>query len=305
MKLLKIICTFIIFYFVVTISSSVESIGNFISNGNHTTKIGYYVFLIILTLHFVVVPLLKYIMKPSLNELKKLGTGDLKTIKKFRKHLIKLKTERVSSLIWIPANDAKLNLKWIQSYYEEELEVNRKFVKSMAIKLTTTVFISPNAFIDGLTVFFGDIWMLYQLSRNLSVRYSAKQLFNVYFGAMSMGSVIGIVQEFDDEIEELIQSFIVEFNEFVAEESGKTVSESVPIANIVAKTMGPIFQAAANYGFVLFTGNHFLLTIENSLNDLKLTDEALKKTARRKARKERYAYIKDLSRKVAKGFIKI
>ncbi len=185
------------------------------------------------------------------------------------------------------------------SYLNGIATANRKKVRTTALKLTTTVIISPNSFIDGLAILIGNSHMIYELSKSLGVRYSWKDIFGFYFNTLTIASVSGIVQEFDEEIEEIIESIAEEFTEFLGAESGKSISEVIPFANILSKAMVPIFEAASNFAYVIYNGNKFLNTIVNELDDTPLDHLQINKVTRKYARKEKYKYLTEMTGKIS------
>lgn len=136
------------------------------------------------------------------------------------------------------------------------------------------------------------------MSTTFGVRYRWLDVFNMYFNTVAVGSASGIIQEFDDEIEEIFEAIVDEFGEFISEESGKSVSESIPVASIVAKSMVPIFQAGGNYAYVIYNGNRFLSSIANQLEENPLELSELNRKIRKEARKEKYSYVMEMTKKI-------
>jgi len=228
------------------------------------------------------------------------GKRDARAVRKYRRHLLNtIDKERKRELKKISSRDIEGNCEFMLQYLRDTTTDNRKTVRSTAMKLTTTVIISPNSFIDGLAVIIGNSHMIYELSKNIGVRYSWKDIFNFYFNTFTIASITGIVQEFDEEIEEIIASIAEEFSEFLGAESGKSITDSLPLASILSKAMVPIFEAAGNYAYVVYNGNKFLSTIVNQLNEDPLKQTQVNRAARKLARREKYKYLAEMTAKIS------
>ena len=228
------------------------------------------------------------------------GKRDVHAVRRYRRHLLNtLSTEKKSELKKIPAKDIEANCEFMQQHLRDVTIEKRKAVRSTAMKLTTTVIISPNSFIDGLAVIIGNSHMIYELSKSIGVRYSWKDIINFYFNTFTIASVTGIIQEFDEEIEEIVTSIAQEFSEFLGAESGKSISDSLPFANILSKAMVPIFEAASNYAYVVYNGNKFLSTVVNQLNETPLKQSQVNRAARKLARREKYKYLAEMTAKIS------
>lgn len=300
MKPIKIIFAFIIFYFITTSISSVLMLGETISRGNIYIEYAFYAMIILLLVIFVIMPLIMYSFIPSVKTLTQVGERNKHAVKRYRRHLLStLSKEQKQNLKHISANDIEGNCQYMLSHLRSVTTENRKTVRNTAMKLTTTVIISPNSFIDGLAVIIGNSHMIYELSKSIGVRYSWKDIINFYFNTFTIASISGIVQEFDEEIEEIIASIAEEFSEFLGAESGKSITDSVPIANILSKAMVPIFEAASNYAYVVYNGNKFLSTIVNQLNAEPLKQTQVNRAARKLARREKYKYLAEMTAKIS------
>lgn len=228
-----------------------------------------------------------------------MSTGDRRATLRLRKFIIKgLETEKKNELMAISKDDTHETALWIKSHVEDNVTEMDKIIRSYAMRLTATVMVSPNPFIDGISILFGNSKMVYELSRKMNLRYSWSDLFLMYFDTVTIASATGIIQEFDDELEEIFESIVTEFSEFLEEETGKSIGESIPFLNIFVKASVPIFQAASNYAYTYYMGSRYKLTLLNSLEEEPLEKSALRKKARRLARKARYSYIKDMFSKL-------
>ncbi len=300
MKPIKIIFAFIIFYFFATSVSSVMLLADKISRGNIYIEYAFYAMIALLILIFVVFPLIMYSFTPSVKTLSMVGKRDVHAVRKYRRHLLNtLDSQRKSELKSISPKDIEGNCEFMLQYLRDTTMEKRKTVRNTAMKLTTTVIISPNSFIDGLAVIVGNSHMIYQLSKSIGVRYSWRDIINFYFNTFTIASVTGIIQEFDEEIEEIVTSIAQEFSEFLSAESGKSITESVPFASILSKAMVPIFEAAGNYAYVVYNGNKFLSTIVNQLNEKPLNQTQVNRAARKLARREKYKYLVEMTAKIS------
>jgi len=300
MKPIKIIFAFIIFYFAATSVGSVMLLAEKISRGNIYIEYAFYAMIALLLLIFVVFPLVMYSFTPSVTTLTMVGKRDTHAVRRYRRHLLNtLSAEKKSELKKISAKDIEGNCEFMQQHLREVTMEKRKAVRSTAMKLTTTVIISPNSFIDGLAVIVGNSHMIYELSKSIGVRYSWKDIINFYFNTFTIASVTGIIQEFDEEIEEIVTSIAQEFSEFLGAESGKSITDSLPFANILSKAMVPIFEAAGNYAYVVYNGNKFLSTVVNQLNETPLKQSQVNRAARKLARREKYKYLAEMTAKIS------
>ncbi|MBN2879672.1 MAG: DUF697 domain-containing protein [Clostridia bacterium] len=300
MKPIKIIFAFVIFYFAATSVGSVMTLADKISAGNIYIEYAFYAMIALLLLIFVVFPLIMYSFTPSVATLTLVGERNERAVRRYRRHLLNtIDAEKKAALKKIPAKDIEANCEFMLQHLRDVTMDKRKLVRNTAMKLTTTVIISPNSFIDGLAVIIGNSHMIYQLSKGIGVRYSWKDIINFYFNTFTIASVTGIIQEFDEEIEEIITSIAQEFSEFLGAESGRSITESVPFANILSKAMVPIFEAAGNYAYVVYNGNKFLSTVVNQLNEHPLKQSQVNRAARKLARREKYKYLAEMTAKIS------
>jgi hypothetical protein len=303
MKLFKIILGFIIFYFIITAFSSMINLAKKISLGNELIEYAFYVLMLILFIIYILIPLLKYLKKPSLTDIKLMTDGNKKSLNKICKHLKKTLTGNdLEEFIQLEKSNKEALTNWIKAYIKRQTHGFNNTINQYGLKLTATVLISPNPFIDGITILYGNSKMIYELSKKINFRYSWKQLWNMYFAVLSIASITGIIQEFDEEIEDIFEEIAEEFRDFIKEESGKSVGDSIPIANILFKAVGPIMQAASNYAFIIYNGKRFQYTILNTVNTERKTEDEIKKISRKESRKEsrksKYKYMEDMIKKM-------
>lgn len=281
MRLFRILGSFLIFYFVVTVIDTMTSLGQWLSRGNDYILIGYYIVLVVLLIAYIIVPLLSYLRKPTIKLYKKAITGDEKAQKKILKQL-KAKSDNPKE--------------YIVHYLEDELSKFKKITKSYAMKVSSTVLFSPNSFIDGITILLGNSRMIHELSTMIHVRYTWKDIFNMYFSTLTVASFSGLVEEFDEPVIEALEELVEELGERVGEEAGKAITDSIPIVSIAAKSMSFIIQSSVNYAFIIYNGRKFYYMINDILEDL--DDKEILKRSRKDARWSRLDYVKDLTSQV-------
>lgn len=299
-KLWKIIAGFIIFYFVITVSSSVIALANWISFGNLYIKYGFYGFMAILFILYIIIPLLDYYTRPSMISFIKMLNNDKKATIKIQKFFIKtlVGAEKESFKQLCRVNDSDAIRTWIKTYLNKEISEMDGIIKEYALKLTVGVLVSPNPFIDGIIILYGNSGMIHTLTQKVKIRYSLKELWNMYFSVMSVASISGLLEEFDDVIEDIFEDLADEFEEFIHEETGKTIGDSIPIFNILVKASSPIIQAAGNYAFILYNGNRYKYKLMNLISDTSMSDDEIRKYARKEARKAKYKYIEEMIKKI-------
>lgn len=302
MKALKVVMGFIIIYFILVVSKTMVELGSWISQGNQILLYAYYGVLILLTIIYIVIPIVDYVHRPSLVHVERLMAGDEKAAKKVRGYLLgQISDSDKDTLKVIDKNDLEGLKKWVYEYITKTTEEFDKIIRSYAFKLTSTVLVSPNAFIDGLAILYGNSSMIYQLSKKVRFRYTAKELFNMYFAVLSVASVSGLIEEFDDEIEEMIRGVVEEFSEAMSQETGKSVGDAIPFLNIAVKASTILFQAAGNYAFIMYNGKRFKYTLTNLVIEEKKTEEAIRRQARKDARLSKYVYVQDMIKRMGQS----
>ncbi len=302
MKAIKAIMLFVIFYFIVVVSQTMIDLGNWVSRGNIYFLYAYYGVLVLLAIIYLVVPIIDYFDRPSFVHIENLMNDDLKAAKRVRRYLLKvLDEEEKLGLKEIDPKDLPALKKWVMTYVTQTTATFDKIIKSYAFKLTSTVLLSPNAFIDGLAILYGNSSMIYQLSKKIKFRYTSKELFNMYFAVLSVASVSGLIEEFDDEIEELIRGVVEEFSEAMSQETGKSVGDSIPFLNIAVKASTILFQAAGNYAFIMYNGKRFKYTVNNLVAEERKTEEGIRKLARKEARISKYVYVQDMIKRMGRS----
>lgn len=295
MKAFKVLGTVVIVYFILVVSDRVVALGDAVSRGNIYVEYAYYFLLAALAFYFVLLPLAIYMKKPSMATFSRLAKGDRKAADKIRRYYLKHGGEaQRTKLARLDAGDAAAIRQWAAGYLEEKSTELDKIIKRHALRLTATVMVSPNPFIDGIAVLFGNSRMLYELTVQADLRYSWRDLGDIYFGNFFVSAATGILQEYEEELEELFESLLEEFSEFIGENTGFSVADSVPGLKLLVQSSGPILQAAGNYGYVVFSGSKFKLALLNCIEETPLEKAELRRKARRIARTARYGYIKDM-----------
>lgn len=295
MKLIKILSTFIIFYFVVTVIDTMHSLGEWLSRGNEYILIGYYVLLVVLGLVYILVPLLSYMRKPTIKKYKLALDGNEKQVNRIIKQLSKDLANEDKKAIPV---DLEARKTYIKNYLESRASQFKKISKSYAIKVSSTVLFSPNSFIDGITILLSNSKMIHELSSMVHIRYTWKELFKMYFSTLTVASVSGLIEEFDDAVIDAFEELLEEIAERFGEETGKAISDSIPLVNVAAKSLSFIIQSSVNYAFVIYNGRKFFYMI-NSIYE-ELDEKEILKKSRKEARWSRLDYAKELSSQVKK-----
>lgn len=299
MKLWKILMGLIIFYFCLTAFNSMIMLAKLISMGNLWIEIGFYILMLVLFISYIIVPILGYFSRPAVTDIENALIGDKKAIKRVYKYYSKnLPNESKESFNKINKENQSETTAWLINYIKEQTDTFDGIIRQFSIKLTATVMISPNPFIDGITILYGNSKMIYMLSKKVLVRYRLKELWDMYFSVMSIASVTGLIEEFDEALEEIFNEIAEEFSELIEQESGKSIGDSIPMLNILVKAAGPIIQGAGNYAFITYNGKRFKYTVLNLIEANKKTSEDIRKTARQDARRSRYKYIQDMIKKM-------
>lgn len=274
-------------------------LAQWMSLGNKYLEYGFYVFIAILICIYLIAPIMRYLSKPSIARIELMRSGNKKaTLQIWKYYRKKLSGEEKVSFSKITKDQPEEIKNYVSEYLRKQTEEFDEIIKSYAMKLTTTVLISPNPFIDGLSILLGNSRMIYTLSKKVSLRYTWKELWDMYFSVLSISSATGLLEEFDDEIEDIFEDIAEEFTEFIKEETGKSLGDTVPVLNILVKASSPILQAASNYAFVVYNGRRFKYSIINIISDKKYTMDELRKMARKEARKQKSQYIQEMLKKL-------
>lgn len=285
MKVLKIVFAFIIFYFLVTMFNGMISLAGLLSGGSRIIEIGFYSLIGILVLVYLVWPIIKYTSIPSSSLIKRMHEGDVKATRKLYRFYRRYADIDADA----KGDDAEMK-KAVIRHVGLKISGFDKEIHKTAIKLTASVVISPNSFIDGLIIILGNSQMLYKLSRKLGIRYKAREIFNMYFKVFSVASVSGIIQEFDDEIED----FLVDLVEAISRETGK----KIPFANIAIGAVSPLIQASTNYAFVVYNGMRYKYSMKKLIENNDASDREIIRQARKDARRSRVKYFNDMAGRV-------
>ncbi|MDA3845991.1 MAG: DUF697 domain-containing protein [Vallitaleaceae bacterium] len=301
MKFMKLLFGFIIFYFIVVVFSSMVNLAEKLSMGNQWLLVGFYVFMGILFIRYILYPLLKYIGKPSIKDYTLMFDHNKKAASKIKKYLKRhLDVELVDEIKAI--DDPDEFIAWCKAYLEKEVAGFSKIIKTFAFKLSSAVLLSPNSFLDGITILYGNSNMIYTLSKRVHVRYNGKQLWNMYFSIMSVASISGLIEEFDDVMIDIFEELLESIAEKLGEEAGASITSSIPIVSIATKATSYLLQSAGNFAFIVYNGNKFKYMIENLYLEDKLTQSAINKASRAVARKSKLKYVSDLSKGVGSKF---
>ena len=299
MKAVKVLFTFLMIYFAVTAFSALNRLIEWASRGNQVVTYGLYAILGVLTVLYVVVPIIDYFNRPSLDEVEKLMEGDQRSARRVRRHLLNVvEGEDLDKLKNLDKKDLPAIQSFVQEFMIRETDAFDKIIRTYAFKLTSTVLLSPNSFIDGLAILYGNSSMIYELSKKTGFRYKTKDLFNMYFSVLSIASVTGLLEEFDEELEEIITGVVEEFSTAISEETGRTVGDTIPFLNVAVRASTILFQAAGNYAFIMYNGNRYKYRVRNAVDYSKKTEEEIRKQSRKEARRSRYVYVQEMIRRI-------
>lgn len=301
MKFVKVVSVFIIVLFLMSAVANIVDFASWISRDIYWIEIGFYSVLALTFVYFLGLPLIVYAKRPTLSDLEKAINGDDKAFKKIVKHYRRILDDKsIADMEAAIGKSPETGFNWLREYTNAIISTFDGVIRQYAFKMTATVMLSPNSVIDGLTILFGNARMLFTLSSKIHLRYSMKEQWQMYFSIFSIASLSGLLEEFDDAIEDMAQEFLEEFSEFLEEQTGKAVGDSIPVVGLVVKSLSPIIQAAGNYAFIIYNGNRFKYRLISSLSGSDLTEEEIRKKARKDARKARYKYIDVMVRKLGK-----
>lgn len=301
MKLAKGFFVLIILFFILSAISNIIEFAVWISGDVLWVEVAVYCIFGLAMINFLVIPLIGYRKKPTIEDLAKAIKGDNKAYRKIITHFRKsLDAENKRLMENAVAKSTEDGCLWIKTYVNDVISSFDGVIRQFAFKMTATVMLSPNSVIDGLTILFGNARMIYTLTSKIQLRYSLKDLWNIYFSIFSIASLSGLIEEFDEAIEDMAQEFLEEFSEFMEEQTGKAVGDSLPVLGLVVKSLSPIIQAAGNYAFIIYNGNRFKYRLLSGISEMELTEEEIRKKARLDARKARYKYVDVMVRKLGK-----
>lgn len=299
MKALKVILTFVIIYFGITAFSAMNRLIEWASRGNMMITYGLYAVLALLTVIYIVIPIVDYFNRPSLDEVEGLMEGQQRAARRVRRHLLNIvEGEDLDKLKAIDKKDMVSIQAFVKEFLIKETDAFDKIIRTYAFKLTSTVLLSPNSFIDGLAILYGNSSMIYELSKKTGFRYSTKELISMYFSVLSIASVSGLLEEFDEELEEIITSVVEEFSTAISEETGRTVGDTIPFLNVAVRASTILFQAAGNYAFIMYNGKRYKYRVRNAVDFSKKTEEEIRKQSRREARRSRYLYVHEMIKRI-------
>ncbi len=285
MKIFKVILVFVIFYFLVTMFNGMVGLAQKISFGNQVIEIGFYVLTAGFVIAFLIRPLLAYFAYPSSTLITKMNEGDHRATNRLYNYYVrKGMLEKEKKL------DPILKRGKIRDMLSTRISKFDREIHSTALKLTTTVVLSPNSFIDGLSIILGNSRLIYRMSRSLGIRYTVKELAGIYFKIFSIASVSGLLEEFDQEIEEFVRE--------LAEVVSKGATREMPFVRIAIGAMSPIIQASANYAFVIYNGMRFKYRMLDLVEKGGIDEGTISKRARVDARRARLSYFTDMVKKV-------
>lgn len=299
MKALRIGLSVLVIYFAITAFSAMNRLVSWASQGNQLIEYVLYGVIFVLFIIYMLIPIIDYLNRPSLEEVELLMEGNKRSARRVRRHLLSIvEKEDLDHLLMVDKKDVEGIKAFTQKFLIKETDEFDKIIRGYAFKLTSTVLLSPNSFIDGLAILYGNSSMIYEMSKRTGFRYSSKELFKMYFSVLSIASVSGLIEEFDDELEEIIKGVVEEFGTAISEESGRSIGDSIPFLNVAVRASTILFQAAGNYAFIVYNGKRYKYRVRNAVDYSKKTEEEIRKQARKEARRSRYLYVHEMIKRI-------
>ena len=273
-----------------------------LSAGNSILKITLYVVFTAVLLKVLIVPMFLYLSTPTREKLSEMLRGNSKLDGMIVKHYKNLLAEeKRAELEALDKADREVLVTWIRTYNVNLAKKMDSIIRQYAFRTTAAVLISPNAFLDGLAIIYGNIKMTQQLVELTGFRPTTKEFVRIYGSIFTVASFTGLIEEFDEAFEELVESFTEEFAEHLEAKTGETIGGSIPMVSVLVKTISPLFQAAGNYAFLNYQGNRFKLGFLSTISETPETDESIQKTARKAARRSRFLFMETMLKKLGKG----
>lgn len=298
MKFIRLLSMFLIFWFCVIAVSSFADLAKWVSFGNEYVEYGFYVFMMVLFLNYIIRPWMGYVAKPTFEDYRRMFEGDEKQTLKLKKYIVKrLDDDKKNDLANL--EDLHAIRIWIRTDLEGSIKEFNKITQSYAFKVSSAVLFSPNSFLDGITILYGNASMIYTLSKKVRIRYTVKDLWQMYFSVMTVASITGLIEEYDDFLIDMLEEMIEDIGEKMGEEAGKALTDAIPLVNIAAKTTSFLIQSAGNYAYIVYNGRRFKKMIQNVYADEVLSVDDINTEARREARLSRIGYVKKVSKGIA------
>jgi hypothetical protein len=296
MKAIKLVLSFLIVYFILTAYNGIIELARNISLGNRYVEYGIYAALLLVTIWYLLVPLIRYLSRPSTKYIERMFHGDKKAILKvWRYYKRTLPEKEQEEFARLSKNDTENIRAWIIRYLMNQIGGFDSIIDKTAMKLTVTVMMSPNPFIDGITILISNSRLIFKLSQMINFRYSWREIVDMYFKVFSMASISGLIEEYDDEIMDIAEDVAEEFSEHVLGNTAETGGGGIPIVKGVMSVMSPILQAAGNYAFILYNGKRFKYSVMNLLREDKLSEDEIRRSARKEALSLRHKFVFKMS----------
>ena len=297
MKVLKYIFILLVVVFTIVVLEKTILLVNVLSFGSFYASIALYFLLAICILYYLIRPLFKHYRIPTMAMLERSRNGDVRATRHILNYYDGIDGNSYREII--SRNDYNEMFDKLREIIDAKSDAINDRIKLYAFSATSAVIISPNSMIDGISIIIANVRLIHSISKIIGIRYNGKELFTLYANSFFAGSLTGLLEEFDDTIEEIIEELI----ETTFEKSESTL-EKLPIVNIAIKGISPIIQAAANYAYIVFNGIYFKKRVENIISDNKLPDDDLRYIARKEARKLKRKFITDTIKKAPKGSYK-
>ena len=270
-----------------------------LSAGNQVLRITFYAVFTVVLLKVLIVPMLLYLRTPTREKLSQMLRGNSKLDGLIVSHYKKiLDDQKRAELEAIDRADRQALVTWIRTYNTSLTKKMDSIIRQYAFRTTAAVLISPNSFLDGLAIIYGNIQITQQLVKLTGFRPTNKELIKIYGSIFTVASFTGLIEEFDEAFEELVENFTEEFAEHLESKTGETIGGSIPMVSVLVKTISPLFQAAGNYAFLNYQGNRFKLGFLSAISETPDTDESIQKTARKAARRSRFLFMETMLKKL-------
>lgn len=269
-KITKIMSLFFITVFILIGLDRVIQWGYALDQVNQWLDVVLYVFILAVLANYLLLPWLKWASKPKLSDLKEWMVSDPKKLVKFARNLASdmEKTELKEELErQIARKDHEGIRKSLELYYDQKFKAIETYIGESGKRVFSLTALSQNSLIDGLIILVINLNMLYRIYEKLGLRESYIEIFKFYNATFMQASFMSLLEEFDDELLEVLQSKSTE------------LLKKVPFAEVLFTS---ILQGVAN-GYA--TSYYGYLTVSNFRKEVFEDNEiSVRKYARQKAR---------------------
>jgi len=269
-KITKIMGVFIIVVCVLVSVDMVIQWGQSLDQINRWLDVVLYSLIAVVLVNYLVLPWLAWASKPKIGDLKEALNTDDKMCLRLAKRIVKSNksNDEIKDLTIVTTNkDYDLIRKHLKTYYEQNLTEIEKFVGESGKRVFSLTALSQNSLIDGLIILVINLNMLYRIYEKLGLRESYVEIFKFYNNTFMQASFMSLLEEFDDELLDVLQSKSTE------------LLKKIPFADVL---LASILQGVAN-GYA--TSYYGYLTISNFRREIfNIEEGSVRKYARKKAR---------------------